>query len=364
MATAIDNPTRSARTAKVLASFVLGLGLLASPALAATDNAVYPEATWTEVAPETAGWSAERLKAADEVARAIGTSSYLVIDKGRVVHAFGPVSQPINLHSARKSVLSVLYGIASDRNQVDLGKTLAELAITDKGGLSDAETQATVRELLQARSGVYHPAAYETAEMNAARPRRGSHASGTYWYYNNWDFNTLGTIYRQFTGRNVFEALQDELATPLHFEDFRPERDTQWWSEPSSDHPAYVMRISARDLGRLGLLMARGGRWQDKQIVSTRWISESTTSYSDVSPGLGYGYLWWVGQGGWHFQQRFAGPVFSARGHYGQYLLVDPVRDLVVVHEVDSDGLHARPVSSRQFGELLAKIMLAAPGPP
>jgi CubicO group peptidase (beta-lactamase class C family) len=363
MSMAISNPFGGARMAKVLASFVLGLGLLAAPVLAATD-AVYPTETWTELAPETSGWSASGLKAADEVARSIGTSAYLVIDKGRIVHAFGPVDRPINLHSARKSVLSVLYGIAADRSQVDLDKTLAQLAITDKGGLSNAEAQATVRELLEARSGVYHPAAYETREMAAARPPRGSHAPGTYWYYNNWDFNALGTIYHQFTGRTVFEALQDELARPLHFEDFRLDRDTQWVFEPDSDHPAYVMRLSARDLGRLGLLMARGGQWGGRQIVSTAWIHESTRSYSDTSPGVGYGYLWWVGQRGWHFQQRFAGPVFSARGYYGQFLLVDPVRDLVVVHEVDSDPRFAQQVSVRQFGELLAKIMRAAPGPP
>jgi CubicO group peptidase (beta-lactamase class C family) len=344
-------------------ALALSLSLLAAPARAATD-AVYPAATWTEVAPEAAGWSAETLKAADDVARSIGTTSYLVIDKGRVVHAFGPVSQPFNLHSARKSVLSVLYGIAADRHQADLGKTLAALAITDQGGLSNAEQQATVRDLLEARSGVYHPAAYETKEMKADRPPRGSHAPGTFWYYNNWDFNTLGTIYRQFTGKSVFEALQDELAGPLHFEDFRPERDTQWVFEPGSDHGAYIMRISARDLGRLGLLMARGGRWDGRQIVSTAWVEESTRSYSDVAPGVGYGYLWWVGRGGWHFGQRFAGPVFSARGHYGQFLLVDPVRDLVVVHEVGSDSRFTQPVSGRQFGELLAKIMQAAPAAP
>lgn len=348
---------------KVLASFVLGASLLAAPALAATTTsaAVYPAATWTEVAPEAAGWSADGLKAADDVARSIGTSAYLVIHKGVVVHAFGPVSKPMNLASARKSVLSVLYGIAADRNQVDLGKTLTQLAISDKGGLSSAEEQATVRELLEARSGVYHPAAYETADMGARRPDRGSHAPGTYWYYNNWDFNALGTIYRTFTGRSVFEALQDELAKPLQFEDFRLDRDTEWISERSSDHPAYVMRLSARDLGRFGLLMARGGRWEDKQIVSKGWIQESTSSYSDTSPGLGYGYLWWVGRDRWHFQQRFPGPVFSARGHFGQVLLVDPVRDLVVVHRVDMDARFARPVSGRQFGDLLAKIMLAAP---
>ena len=36
--------------------------------------------------------------------------------------------------------------------------------------------------------------------MTASKPERGSHAPGTFWHYNNWDFNALGTIYRRQTG--------------------------------------------------------------------------------------------------------------------------------------------------------------------
>ena len=261
----------------------------------------------------------------------------------------------------RKSVLSVLYGIGVDRQQIDLAKTLADLDINDRDGLSDAERGASVRELLQGRSGVYHPAAYETAEMKVARPARGGHPPGTFWYYNNWDFNALGTIFQRTTGRTVFEALELELALPLQFEDFRPDRDTESVLERSSIHSAYVMRISARDLARIGLLMARDGRWEDKQIVSSKWIRESTTSYSNAEPGVGYGYLWWVGLDHWHFQQRFPGAVFSARGNYGQFLLVDPARDLIVVHRVDMDRWFGRQVTRGAFNSLLAKVLAAAP---
>jgi CubicO group peptidase (beta-lactamase class C family) len=137
------------------------------------------------------------------------------------------------------------------------------------------------------------------ASAKAERPFRGSHAPGTHWYYNNWDFNVLGTIYKTFTGRTVFEGLNEELARPLGFEDFRPDRDTENIFEWASDHPAYVMRLSARDLARVGLLMARSGHWEERQVVSTRWVAESTASYSNASPGVGYGYLWWVGQDSW-----------------------------------------------------------------
>src|SRR5215207_10720892 len=55
---------------------------------------------------------------------------------------------------------------------------------------------------------IYHGAAYETFDMARARPPRGSHAPGEFWYYNNWDFNALGTIYTRLTGEDIFEAVQ------------------------------------------------------------------------------------------------------------------------------------------------------------
>ena len=76
---------------------------------------------------------------------------------------------------------------------------------------------------------------------------------------------------------------------------------------------------------------------------------------------MGYGYLWWVGKSGMHFRQRFPGAVFSARGNHGQYIVVDPVRDLVIVHKVDTDPRAHASVGSRKFGQLLEKILAAAP---
>lgn len=346
---------------RLLLTFITVSIALWLPEGALAASAPYPGDSWDEPSPASTGWSADKLQAADEVARSIGTDAYLVVHRGVVVHKFGEVTKPMNLASVRKSVLSVLYGIEVDRSRIDLNKTVAELGIDDRGGLSEAEKTATVRELLEARSGIYHPAAYETAGAKRDRPYRGSHKPGTHWYYNNWDFNALGTIFAKFTGSDVFASLDKELARPLGFQDFSLSRDTEYVSELSSSHPAYVMRLSARDLARVGLLMARGGRWQDRQIVSARWLAESTTSYSDVSPGLGYGYLWWVGRDNQAFGQRYPGAVFSARGNFGQFVLVDPSRDLVIVHRVDMGRLFKREVTVARFGDLLAKILAAAP---
>jgi CubicO group peptidase (beta-lactamase class C family) len=280
-----------------------------------------------------------------------------------MVHRFGDIARPMNVASVRKSVLSVLYGIESDRGKVGLGETLAALGIGDKGGLSDLEKTATVRQLMEARSGVYHPAAYETASEKRERPMRGSHDPGTFWYYNNWDFNVLGTIFRKFSGQSVFDALDRELARPLGFEDFNLQRDTHWVFETSTEHPAYIMQLSARDMARIGLMLARGGRWQGRQIVSPGWIAESTASYSSTGESAGYGYMWWVSQNDVLFGQRFPAPVYAAHGNYGQFLLVDPAEDLVIVHRVDTDRLLRQRVSSRQFGVFVGSIRAAMPRP-
>jgi hypothetical protein len=74
---------------------------------------------------------------------------------------------------------------------IDLSLTLAALGIDDVEELSPKEKQATIYDLLTARSGIYHPAGYETPWMESIKPQRHSHAPGTWWCYSNWDFNAL-----------------------------------------------------------------------------------------------------------------------------------------------------------------------------
>src|SRR4029434_4997142 len=131
-----------------------------------------------------------------------------------------------------------------------------------------------VIDLLQARSGVYLPAAAEAKEMRDARPARASHAPGTFWYYNNWDFNVLGTIFRQATGEDIFKAIDQRIARPIGMQDYRP-KDGVYGLEVYSVHPAYGFRVSARDLARFGLLYLHRGRWRDKQLIPQSWVEAS-----------------------------------------------------------------------------------------
>jgi hypothetical protein len=71
------------------------------------------------------------------------------------------------LASARKSILSMIYGPFVESSKINLSKTLAQLQFDDKGGLLPIEKQATILDLITARSGVYHPASNPGDQVNS-----------------------------------------------------------------------------------------------------------------------------------------------------------------------------------------------------
>ena len=343
--------------AAVCLTLVVLVTVTAGRALA---QARYPGKTWDRApSAESLGWSADKLKLARDYAATIPTAAVTVVVDGVVLDEWGETTKRFNVHSIRKSFLSALYGIHVAEGRIRLSATMAELGIDDnEPRLTALEKQATVADLLKARSGIYHAALYETPGMAMARPARGSYPPGTFWYYNNWDFNALGTIYERATKATIFEDFKRRIADPLDMEDFRLD-DGTYVRGPESVHAAYPLRMTARDLARFGLLYLRGGQWRDRQVVPREWIAESTRAYSNVGQAGGYGYLWWVSSGGPHVTSAFfKGEVFSARGAGGHYILVVPYVNLVIVHRVNTDE-PGRQVTGSQFGHLVQLIMNA-----
>jgi CubicO group peptidase (beta-lactamase class C family) len=235
----------------------------------------FPNETWDSVDATQLGWSADLMADAREWSKTIGSSAVMVIQHGVVVAEWGDTQKRMELASVRKSFLSALIGNAVARNQIDLADPIGMLGIDDNApSLTPEEKSASIGDLLKARSGVYHPALYETPSMAAQRPARGSHLPGTFWYYNNWDFNTLGAIYLQETGSSVFDALDREIAKPIGMQDYRP-ADGAYFTGAASVYPAYPIRMSARDLARFALLYLHDGRWKDRQIVPAQWVHDS-----------------------------------------------------------------------------------------
>jgi CubicO group peptidase (beta-lactamase class C family) len=253
-------------------------------------------------------------------------------------------------------------------------RRLAQLGIDDQPPLTAVEKTATLRMVLQARSGVYHPYVGGLLADREAMPPRGSHPPGSLWYYNNWDFNVLGTVFEQQLHLKIATECRDRIAAPIQMQDFRLEDmhyfggTTQTATVEQSIHPAYHFSMTARDMARFGYLFRRGGGWNGRQLIPANWVAESTTSYSDTGSGGGYGYLWWV--------NGFPGVSvanYSARGALGKYIIVVPERDLVVVYQnhtefpddaaaYSASQLQSLPnVSAEQMGGLLRRILDAQP---
>ena len=311
--------------------------------------------------PEELGWSARKLEALKFDLERLRSAALLIVTDGKVVFEWGRIASNIYSHSARKSLLSALYGIYVDAGRIDPNATVEQLGIDEKIPLTEPEKQARVMDLLRARSGVYIPAAAEAASMRDARPERGSHGPGTHWYYNNWDFNVLGTVFRQQTGDDIFAAFGKRIAEPLRMQDYAAESQSYSYERNFSIHPAYPFLISARDMAKLGQLFLQQGRWDSEQIIPAAWIEESTRSYSQTGkPQVGYGYMWWI------VTDDYCGMKngdYYASGYGGQKLFVLPRINTLVVHRnnIYLPGVNIDYVSAAPF-YLMPRILDAYTG--
>ena len=337
-----------------------------APAAATTAAArsVYPGATWEPVAsPEAAGWSSAGLDSVRAMLATLPTTGFMAVVGGRVLMQYGNVDTLSYLASVRKSILSMLYGNYVQRGAVNLDRTLADLNIDDVGGLLPQEREATVRDLLTARSGVFHPAS-NPGDFLASAPPRGTVKHGTYQLYSNWDFNAVGAIFEQLTGRDIYDALETDLARPIGMQDWRRDAQQKSGDTTRSRYLAYHMWLSTRDMARIGYLMLREGRWNGVQLVPRDWVHETTrpvTRVWDMNPPqlregpFGYGYLWWVWDGQWSSGPYAGG--YSGLGAIGQQITVLPALDLVVAHKTaPRDRLQ---VSHKQYLALLDQLVRA-----
>jgi CubicO group peptidase (beta-lactamase class C family) len=310
--------------------------------------------------PEDLGWSSSQLERLEPELEEMNAAALMIVNDGQIVYEWGNIANNFMAHSMRKSLMSALYGIAVANGEIDLSKTLAELNIDDKVPLTEEEKQATVADLLQARSGVYIPAAGEAASMRESRPPRGSHPHGTFWYYNNWDFNALGTIFDQESGQgNIYQAFKDWIADPIGMQDLDISR-LFYDYEPQSIHPYYGFRISARDLARFGQLYLQRGSWQGAQIIPVAWVEESVIPYSQTNNSgtySGYGYMWWVAaEDHWAIPQG----AFAASGYGGHTVEVVPDANTVIVLRINTDDPDIPLVSTSTVEQLMIDILRAS----
>ena len=247
------------------------------------------------------------------------------------------------LQSVSKSVTSAALGIAVDEGLIG-GVDVPALSFFEayEPDLSDPRKAAmTLEDMLTMRSGFdwnemisYDDATNSCIQLEASnewirfvldRPMRED--PGTVFDYNSGVSVLLGKIVGVATGQRVDQWAEERLFNPIGITEF------YWKTTPDGEVDTEGgLYLSAHDLARIGYLFLRRGVWDGEQIISAEWVARSIAptvpddSAERNGPGNGYGYQWWVSE---HEGDRTI--VFSGRGYGGQFVMVVPEHDIVVV---------------------------------
>lgn len=320
------------------------LPLLLLPFFTNSFSQTFPKETWNEIEdPTERGWNADALEEyRDFIIDSTVVTGLMIAQDGNVVFDYGDLEENSYIASCRKSVLAMLYGEYVENGQIDLTKTIADLQIDDVEGILPIEQDASVQDIISARSGVFHPEGYPGG-MQQYAPERGSVEPGTYWLYSNWDFNVAGYIFEEQTGKNIYDEVERQLAIPLNMQDWQRSLQNKQGDTTISKYLAYPMWFSTRDMARIGHLMLHRGNWQGEQLISENWVDEmlkQRTSYQELNENVpvyretgvyfGYGYMWWLFEN--VKDPRFQ-DAYAALGAMGQAIAVFPAIDVVIAYK-------------------------------
>ena len=177
-----------------------------------------------------------------------------------------------------------------------------------------------------------------------------AHAPGTYMGYCSGGVNLVGGVVAR-AAKTWLPAFFDEaVATPLQFGTYH--LDLTPTGNLYLGGGAY---LRPRDFLKIGQVYLNGGNWHGREIVSPAWIRASTTCHVFVESKCADGY-------DWHFNQLRAGalvsPEYEANGNGGQFLIVVPDLDLVVVFTAGNYGSYG--VWRKFRDELVPKYVIGA----
>ncbi len=272
--------------------------------------------------------------------------SIMIIRHGKVISEnwWAPYRSDMkhSMYSISKSWTSTAIGFAVSENRIrvqdqvisffpeyqDLSKNpfMADLKIQDLLTMSVGHEKEPLRSVIMMQS--------DWIRGFLAWPIVGQ--PGTKFLYNTLSTYMLSAILQKVTGQSVLEYLEPRLLKPLGI------TGIDWEKDPKGINTGgWGIRVKTEDLAKLGLLYLNHGRWNGKQILSAAWVKEATTKHIDQNPMAsqakkdssdwlqGYGYQFW----------RSRNQSFRGDGAYGQYMIVMPEQDAVVIITSESKDL-------------------------
>jgi CubicO group peptidase (beta-lactamase class C family) len=278
--------------------------------------------------------SADRRKNFDNFLALTGTTAFMVIKDDRVLYEKyfnGYQRDSINTSfSIAKSITSALIGIAIDEGLIASADDPVTKYIPELKQKDPRFNNITIKNLLTMSSGLRYveqslpwsddtKTYYNTNLRSLALSAKIEEAPSKRFHYNNYNPLLLGMILERTTHKHVSRYLEEKIWKPLGMD------APASWSLDSdvSGFEKMESGINARDIdfAKIGRLFLNNGDWNDRQIISQKWINESTRPDTTSDPAPFYQYMWWVDITSSRDASHYN---FYAAGNYGQFIYVIP----------------------------------------
>lgn len=243
------------------------------------------------------------------------------------------------LSSITKGVLSILCGIAIDQGKISsVDEPIYRFLPDYVNSFTEESKKIKVKDLLTMKAGwnwEQFRYQWDDPRNNAAEMYRCADVikyvverplaaePGKTFTYSNGVATVLGAVLNHSTGLEVDDFSKEHLFHPLQISDYL------WTNYPDGTLDTDGgLALRARDLAKIGQLILQNGQWKGQHIVSKAWISESTTTRTNLSLSRGYGYYWNEMQ---ITDNGFNKKAIFVPGDGGQFMSIFPSLDLIVV---------------------------------
>ncbi|THD59454.1 MAG: class C beta-lactamase-related serine hydrolase [Bradyrhizobium sp.] len=176
---------------------------------------------------------------------------------------------------------------------------------------------------------------------------------GPEFFYNTGALALVSAIVRKATGRPLDEFARETIFEPLGI------TKVEWIRVKGDTDAGGGLRLRPRDMAKIGQLVLAGGRWNDRQIVSSGWIEISTALKIKATDNQSYGYLWWLGRSLHNGREVH---WIGALGRGGQSIRIVPELDLVVAVTAGYYQDYSAQAFKAQYG-VFSDVLQAIPPP-